>query len=226
VSLRARALILAAVATAAVAAHQRRPGAAPVGAEAPPPPPEVPEAPTWTPDLRAPQPAEVVAAIDRAFRGALPPEALAVHRTVSGDFNGDRSPDLAVPARALAEKVPEISSSLANWILQDPRSPLPPPVPDPPIAPVVVGKDDMLLAIVHGVDGEGWRSPEARQCYLLTIAFDGAIEIETRESVLARAAKGKARLPRLRGDLIRHGGRGAFLYWDGARYAWHAASAR
>jgi hypothetical protein len=223
-SLRARALMLAAAAVAAVAYHQRRPAAVPVAAEAPPPPQQMPEAPTWTPDLRAPQPAEVVAAIDRAFRGALPPEALPVYRAVSGDFNGDRSPDLAVPARALAEKVPEINAELANWILEDPRVPLPPPVPDPPITPVVVAKGEMLLAVLHGVEGAGWRNPQARQCYLVKIALDGPIDVRTRESLVAKAGKATERLPQLHGDLICQGGSPAFLYWDGARYAWHPAA--
>src|SRR5262249_11439463 len=106
-SLPARALILAAAAAAALAYHERRPEALPAIAEALPPPPEMPEEPTWTPDLREPQPAEVIAAVERAFPRVLPPETLPVHRAVSGDFNGDRSPDLAVPARALAEMLPE-----------------------------------------------------------------------------------------------------------------------
>jgi hypothetical protein len=223
-SVRARALTLAVAAAAAVALHQRRP-AAPVGAEAPPPPPEVPEAPTWTPDLRAPRPAEVIAAMDRAFHGALPPETLPVHRAVSGDFNGDRSPDLAVPARAIAEKIAEINAGLANWILQDPRAPLPPPIAHPLVTPVVVGEGDMLLAVLHGVEGEGWRSPEARQCYLLRAAFDGPIDVENRESVLAKAARASAGLPQLHGDLIRQRGSPTFLYWDGARYVWHQGAA-
>jgi hypothetical protein len=222
-SLRARSLILAAAAATAIAYSQRRPAAVPAATEAPPPPPETPEEPTWTPDLRPPRPAEVIAAIERAFPGVLPPEALPVHRAVAGDFNGDRSPDLAVPARALTERLPAINADLVNWILQDPRTPLPPPVPDPQVTPVVVANGDMLLAVLHGLEGAGWRNPDARQCYLLKIAFDGPLEVQKRERLVAEAVMGK--MPWLRGELIHQAGSAAFLYWDGARYAWHTTTA-
>jgi hypothetical protein len=224
-SLRARFLILVAAAVAAIAYSQRRPAPVPAAAEAPSPPQETPKEPTWTPDLRSPQPAEVIAAMERAFPGVLPPEALPVHRAVAGDFNGDRSPDLAVPARALAEKLPEINADLVNWILQDPSAPPPPPVPNPQVTPVVVAKGDMLLAVLHGVEGPGWRNPNARQCYLLKIAFEGQLEVQRREPLAAAAAKAKQRLPQLRGDLIHQASSRAFLYWDGAGYAWHTPKA-
>lgn len=220
-SLRTRALILVAAAVAAIAYYQRRPPAVPAVAEAPPPPQEVPPEPTWTPDLRAPQPAEVIAAMARAFPGVLPPEALQVHRAVTGDFNGDLSPDLAVPARALSEKLPQINADLANWILQDPGAPPPPPVLHPQVAPVVVAKGDILLAVLHGAEGAGWRNPNARQGYLLKIPFDGQLDVQKREPLVGKAATAKPRLPRLRGDLIYQARSATFLYWDGARYAWH-----
>src|SRR5688572_10830392 len=52
-------------------------------------------------DLRRPQPSEIVQAIYRAFPSALPSDAVQAQGAVVGDFNGDGSPDLAVPARAL-----------------------------------------------------------------------------------------------------------------------------
>jgi hypothetical protein len=224
-SLRARSLILAAAAATAIAYSQRRPAAVPAATEAPPPPPETPEEPTWTPDLRPPRPAEVIAAIERAFPGVLPPEALPVHRAVAGDFNGDRSPDLAVPARVLAEKLPEINADFANWILQDPGAPPPPPVPHPRITPVRVERGDTLLAVLHGIEGAGWRNPKARQCYLLRLGEEGPLDLQKRERLLAKAARSKVNLPQLNGDLIYEIKSATFLYWDGARYARHASTA-
>src|SRR5262245_54137711 len=128
-SLRVRAVIVFVAAVAAVIYYNRRPTPmATTVAEALPPAqqPELPEE-NWTPDLRPAQPAEVVATVERAFPGVFPGEAVVAHRAVVGDFNGDRSPDLAVPVRALAEKVAEINGELTNWILQDPAEPPPAP---------------------------------------------------------------------------------------------------
>jgi hypothetical protein len=218
--------LLVAAAGAAFGIQERRPAAVPAAAEAPPPPPEITAVPTWTPDLRAPEPAEVIAAVARAFPGVLPPEALSVQRALAGDFNGDRSPDLAVPARALAEKLPEINADLANWILQDPGAPPPPPGPPSRITRATVAGGDLLLAVLHGVEGAGWRNPKAGQGYLLKIGFDGPLRVQKRASLLAKAAQAKQRLPPLRGDLILEAGHATFLYWDGAGYAWHAESGR
>jgi hypothetical protein len=223
--LRVRALVLAVLAAAAIAYYERRPDALPAAAEALPPPPEVLEEPTWTPDLRPPEPVEVITAIERAFGGALPPEALPVHRAIAGDFNGDRSPDLAVPARVLAEKLPEINADFANWILQDPDAPLPPPGPHPRITPVHIEKGEILLAVVHGLEGAGWRNPRARQCYLLRLGEEGPLDVQKRERLLAKAARSKVALPQLTGDLIYEVETATYLYWDGARYARHASTA-
>src|SRR5262249_12605947 len=184
-SLRVRAGILVVVAVAAIAYHERRPAAVPAVAEAPPPPEQTPEEPTWTPELRPPQPAEVIAAVSRAFSGVLPPEALQTYRAVAGDFTGDRSPDRAVPARAPAEKLAEINADLASFVLQDPDAPAS-PVLQRRIARVIVARDDPLLAVLHGVAGAGWRHPDAGQGYLLKIGLEGPLEVRKWEPLLAK----------------------------------------
>jgi len=225
-SLRIRAVIFLIAAVALVLYYQRRPHTMPAVAEEPPPPQQAvaDEEPTWTPDLRPAQPAEVLAAVERAFPGVFPAETQVAHRAVVGDFNGDRSPDLAVPVRALAEKVAEINGELVNWILQDPGAPLPGPGPGaPPRA--AVDKGEMLLAVVHGIGGAGWRDPNARQAYLLKAAFEGQLDVQSRDTLFPKQAKEKKGTPQLRGDLIYKAGSGTFLFWTGGRYSWHKPKA-
>jgi len=211
------------LASAAVIAYSRRPPAMPGEVETlpsslpPDPPPALPP-----PDFSPPQPPAVVAAIARAFAEALPPLGVRTDWAVTGDFNGDDSPDLVVPARPFEERLSAINGEFANWILQDPTAPPlgPESNPSPPV--VVVGKDDMLLAVVHGVGPRGWRSPDARQAYLLKVSLEGQIQVQKRDALQAGAARSRRRLPYLRGDLIYEAGGRRFLYWTGARYAWHS----
>ena len=137
---------------------------------------------------------------------------------VAGDFNGDDSPDLVAPARPIEERLTIINADTANWILQDPSAAPLGPETDPPPAPVV-RKGDMLLAVVHGLGASGWRDPQARQAYLLTVSLEGRITMRKREALLARVTRSEQRLPRLRGDLLYEDARARFLYWTGARYS-------
>jgi hypothetical protein len=203
--------------------HARRPPAIPGEVETLPPLPATPGAPPGiVADFRPPQPSEVCAALERAFPGAIPPDAVRPDWAVAGDFNGDDSPDLVAPARPIEERLAIINADTANWILQDPSSPSLGPGTDPPPAPVV-GKGDMLLAVVHGLGPSGWRDPQARQAYLLAVSLEGRITVQKREALLARATRSERRLPRLRGDFLYEDAGARFLYWTGARYVWHAA---
>ena len=83
----------------------------------------------------------------------------------------------------------------------------------------------MLLAVVHGPGASGWRDPQARQAYLLTVSLEGRITVRKQEALLARATRSERRLPRLRGDLLYEDAGRRYLYWTGSRYAWHAALA-
>jgi len=205
-----------------VTVYLRRPPALPGLVETLPPlPPDPSPTLALLPDFRPPQPSEVAAVMERAFPGAVPPEAVRTDSALTGDFNGDSSPDLVVPARPLAERLPVINGDLANWTLQDPSTPRLGPEPDPSAAPVVVGKDDMLLAVVHGHGAGGWRNPDARQAYLLKVSLEGKINVENKLAFLAQAVRSRRRVPYLRGDLISEVGGRRFLYWTGARYTWH-----
>jgi hypothetical protein len=211
--------ILLVAAGIAVAMNLRRPPALPGASEEAPPVSVETATPNPPADLRAPQPSEVVQAVYRAFPEALPVDAVSAQWAVVGDFNGDGSPDLAVPARALGTQLPLINSEWRNWILQDPRADPPPADRQASVPRVAAHEDEPLLAIVHGLGAEGWRNPDARQAYLLTAVTAGRLNVGP-PSRLAPARRG-APVPHLRGDLIYDASRRHFLYWTGARYAWH-----
>jgi hypothetical protein len=219
-------VILAAMAVT-VTFYSRRPSAAVRQVEStpslPPPPSPTPAQPQ---DLRPPQPAEVAAALGRVFGGVIPPASARADLAVIGDFNGDESPDLAVPARPPADKLPALNDELANWFREDPDRPLLGPGPQSSPAPVVLSKDDQLLIVIHGYESAGWRSPEARQAYVLKVSRSGAMEVEKREALIERAKQRKQPLPLIRGALIYEPGGARFLYWTGAHYAWRAALGR
>src|SRR5262249_43962868 len=158
-----------------------------------------------------------LSAVEKAYPGVFPPEAQSAHRAVVGDFNGDRAPDLAVPVRALAEKVAVLNDELVNWILVDPAAPLPTGRENPPRPTVQPG--ELLPAVIPGVGPAGWRNPDARQAYLLKAAFEGQLDVQPRATLYPKKDKEKA--ARLRGDLIYKAGSETFLFWTGARYSWH-----
>ena len=170
---------------------------------------------------------EVRGVVAHIYRDAVVVETERVAPFVVGDFNGDGSEDIAVVVRPGAGKLPEVNGEYANWIVEDPREVLTPEVrgdvkvlPKRP-GPATVRQGELLLAVIHGYRGRGWRDPLASQTYLLKGAAGGEISAQSTEAVL-NAATDKARLPQLRGDVIRErlaGGDG-FIYWTGAKYAW------
>lgn len=165
-----------------------------------------------------PQPGEARQAIERVFAGALALDRREPSGVVSGDFNADGSPDLAVAVRPREERLQAINDPLANWTLEDPRRV--PSLPGSAESPVRVEAGDALLAVVHGHGPAGWRNPEARQAYLLKDAAGRGMRPQATARILD-AAPSKARRPA--GDAIVESldGRQGFLYWTGARYAWH-----
>ena len=131
-----------------------------------------------------------------------------------GDFNGDRSEDIAVVVKP--RKLSDLNSEYVNWTLEDPHHLMQ--------ASMNVSKNDLLLAVIHGHKGKGWRHEFARQTYLLKNAV--GTDLETM-SIKQLQSSGKSRLlPPLRGDVIREtlNGRGGIIYWTGAKYAWHLIS--
>jgi hypothetical protein len=178
-------------------------------------------------DLPPPKPEEVKAVVARVYKDAVTVDTSHQPIYVVGDFNGDDSQDIAVVVKPAKGKLEELNSEVANWILEDPqqvRQPDPnktiqnlPPAPEP----VKAQADEALLTIIHGYKAEGWRNPAAQQAYLLANAVGASMTTEplkdmqsatVNKSLLSKnAAVIKATLSGAQG----------FLYWTGAKYAWH-----
>jgi hypothetical protein len=128
-----------------------------------------------------------------------------------GDFNGDGSEDIAVVVKP--RKLSDLNSEYVNWILEDPHQ--------LQQASMSVRKNDLLLAVIHGHKGEGWRHEFARQTYLLKNSV--GTDLETMSIRQLRSSGESERLPPLRGDVIREklNGSGGIIYWTGGKYAWH-----
>lgn len=163
-----------------------------------------------------PTPNEVQAAVKRVFK-----ESAALHADynpnfIAGDFNGDRSQDLAVVIKPAPGKVSEMNIEFPAWILRDPRIRVSPGKP-----PLRVEENEVLLAVIHGYGDNDWRDPEATQTYLLKNASGGGLEVQTAKTFLSAHAGKK--LPRVQGDVIREVIRGTpgYLYYAGATYAWY-----
>lgn len=126
-----------------------------------------------------------------------------------GDFNGDKSEDIAIVVKPAGAKLRELNSEYVNWILEDPRQASRPKIK----------RDDLLLAVIHGIDREGWRNQMARQTYLLKNAVGNEFTSQSGREL----KKDNKALPRLRGDVIREklDGTAGIIFWNGGRYAWH-----
>jgi hypothetical protein len=146
-------------------------------------------------------------------------------RFVTGDFNGDRSPDLMVEVEAQPARLADINNELANWTIQSPRFVYVPPrnqrvVKLPPVPrPEQVRAGETLLAVIHGYGTAGWRDSRARQAYLLRQAIGSSPVVEQPSPSLVHDF-GVFPSPRqvLAEEL---GGKPGVLYWTGATYAWH-----
>jgi hypothetical protein len=175
----------------------------------------------------APSPAEVQGALARIYHDAVILQAGRGTPFVVGDFNGDASQDIAVVVTPARGKLPEINSEYASWLVGDPRKVELPEVrgdvkvfPKRP-EPVVVRQDDVLLAVIHGYQKDGWRNPLSAQSFLLRDAVGDEMRPRSAEIVLASTTD-QGRLPQLRGDVIGEtlAGETGFIYWTGAKYAW------
>ncbi len=170
---------------------------------------------------------DVQSALKRVYHDTLILETSHSTPFVVGDFNGDDSPDIAIVVTPAKGKLPKINSEYASWIVEDPQKVLLPEVrgdvkllPKKP-EPVVVGQSDVLLAVIHGHQKEGWRNPLSAQTYLLKNAVGN--EIAARQAVeITRTAAHRENMPPLRGDVIREvlTGQTGFIYWTGSKYAW------
>jgi hypothetical protein len=178
-------------------------------------------------ELPPPKPEEVRKVTARVYRDAVAIDAGHQPSYIVGDFNGDGSEDIAIVVRPTRSKLEEINSEVANWTVEDPRQVV---LPDPnktvqrlPQAqgPVKVQPDDLLLTIIHGYKDKGWRNPEARQAYLLNNAVGASMAAAPLKDLLS--AGGNKNGVMRSGDVIKQtlAGEQGFLYWTGAKYAWH-----
>lgn len=200
------------------------------GKSVPPHAPQVAGEKTVLPAFPPPPPKaeEVESKLAQIFQGAV---MLASDRDkpfFSGDFNGDGLQDLAVFVRPTAEGLAAVNSEFSNWILEDPFV-QPHIKPNQGLLrtslherPVRAESNDQLLAIIHGYGPEAWRNPMARQTFLIRKVAGSGIRPEAfSEELLKPQTRLLMTGPKM--DIIREtlAGKPGFLYWTGAKYAWH-----
>jgi hypothetical protein len=185
--------------------------------EAPPPPITAQaDQPKQMTKQAPPQTNEVQEAVRRVFKEAVLIDTSHKPTFIVGDFNGDRSQDLAVVLKPASDKLPQLNEEFPNWILRDLSG------PDQPTGPRLrVAANDKLLAIIHGYDARGWRDHQATQTYLLKNAAGSSMKAHLAKDVVA-ANQGR-KLPELRGDLVGEElqGKSGYLYYAGATYSWY-----
>ena len=166
-----------------------------------------------TPRQSGPSPteAELRTVVRRNYEDVVTVDDSRATSFIVGDFNGDSSEDIAVVVKP--RKLSDLNSEYVNWILEDPHN--------LQQASMNVRRNDLLLAVIHGHEGEGWRHELARQTYLLMNAV--GTDLETMSIQQLRGSGESRRLPTLRGDVIREKlkGSGGIIYWNGGKYVWH-----
>jgi len=188
-------------------------------------PPPAPTPPPPKEKLPPPTKAEVAEAMHRIFGENVVISPGFNPSFIVGDFNGDYYEDLAVIVRPVPEKLNEINNDLANWTIQDAEQVFVPPADKTVVTPpkferAHIDKNDQLLAVIHGFGPKGWRSPDARQSFLVKHAaatFLGIAPSNSDKSIQMMKVPVKT-------DIIkasRHNKQGV-LFWTGAKYAWHA----
>ena len=189
-----------------------------VTAEAPPPPVTAPaDQPQQMPKLPPPQPNEVQDAVTRVFRDAALIDTSHKPSFIVGDFNGDKSQDIAVVLKPAPDKLSELNEEYPNWILRDLAG-----TPNQPGSHrLLITASDKLLAIIHGYDAKGWRDQQATQTYLLKNAAQTGMEAYSPKEFVA-AYQGR-KIPQLRGDVLGEeiGGKLKCIYFSGASYSWY-----
>jgi hypothetical protein len=164
----------------------------------------------------APTLPEVQEAVRRIFKDAALVNTDRNPNFVEGDFNGDRSQDIAIVLKPAPGKLSKMNEELPAWILKDPFVAAQPGMP-----PLRVTENETLLAVVHGYGVNGWRDPQATQTYLLKNAVGPDVKTQPKSEFLI-ANQGK-QMPRLPGDLIGEvlRGRAGYLYFAEVTYSWY-----
>jgi hypothetical protein len=180
--------------------------------------------PAAMPSNQPPNPADIKSAVARIFEKSAAADS-SEGSFVTGDFNGDGAEDLAVMVKPNPESLADLNNELANWVIEDPREVAiqdasPHPQPGKPARAV---KDESLLTIIHGVGAQGWRSPDARQTFMLK---NVTAKMKTESLASLRDSKDPRKRPPLKGDAISetNGKTSGSLYWNGAKYSWFSIS--
>jgi hypothetical protein len=145
--------------------------------------------------LPPPQTNEVQEVVKRVFKEAVLIDTSYNPTFIVGDFNGDRSQDLAVVLKPAPDKLSELNEEFPTWILRDLAGPIQPASPR-----LRVAANDKLLAIIHGYDARGWRDHQATQTYLLKNAAGSGMEAYSAKDFMAAHQSWK--LPQLHGDVV------------------------
>jgi hypothetical protein len=181
-----------------------------------------------TPAPAAKLPPPTVAEVETAFRRIFGDSLIAGHAGapvfIVGDFNGDQSQDLAVVAQPGAGKLDDLNSELANWTIQDAdKALIAPPDKSVVVAPKAtrpkVERGEEVLAIIHGFGPTGWRSPEARQAYIVKHApgsLHGTAPSLSQKAIQAMHLPAQTDI--IEGVRQKQEG---FVFWTGGVYAWH-----
>ena len=172
----------------------------------------------------APPPNEVKDKVAGIFQGAAQVDPSQQGKALVGDFNGDGSQDIAVVVKPDPARLEDFNAEVSLWILNDPHKAV---APDPtktvqklsPPEHIKVEPGDVLLAVIHGYQAEGWRNPEAQQTYVLKNAVGRDLRVEPRRQVMAEY---KLSAQQVRGDCIHANAdrEAGLIYWMGAKYAW------
>ena len=161
----------------------------------------------------APKVPEVQDAIKRVFKDAAVLNPSYKPNFVAGDFNGDASEDLAVVLKPV--NLSEMNQEFPPWLVRDPKS------NDSPRQALLIEKDEVLLAVIHGYGNNDWRDPQATQTFVLKNVAGSDLRVQTgKEFVEANTGR---KLPRPQGDLIGEtlGGTPGYLYYAVSTYSWY-----
>lgn len=180
--------------------------------------------PGLRPPAAPPNQDEVKRAVARIFDKTAVAEVSLKSSFVAGDFNGDGSEDLAVLIKPNDTQLGEINNELANWVLEDPKNVTPRTNQRTAPPRAHAEKDEILLAVIHGVGTNGWRNPEAKQTYVLK--NQGATNMTAQTPTSAQTTYDKR--VALRGDVIGESinGKSGILYWNGGKYAWYPTASK
>ena len=159
---------------------------------------------------------EAQEAVNRVFKNAALIDESRSPSFVVGDFNGDRSEDIAVLIKTAPGKVSDMNQQFPPWILKDPFV-----SSEPGMTPLRIAESETLLAVIHGYGAAGWHDSQATQTYLLKNVLGEKIETRTKAEAIA-VNQGK-KLPQLQGDLISEilRGKPGYLYYAGSTYLWY-----